>query len=539
MLRRPISLLAFLLTAYPVFPAVYSVVPEPETASVRVTVALESGVADRFRMPAWAPGDYRIVDFGQHLKDVAFFREGEPVEAVYGPDPNLWTVDGGADSVSYRVKGVPRGGFSENLRVKAEETFWNGPAVLGYFEGHKRESHTLNVRLVPEGARIECALLRIENEDASVSSLNTPRVEGVNRTRRVEGVKDAAVARFSAPDYDTLIDAPVVMGTTLRVHEFMVRNKPHAVVAFNRPQSVDLEAYAEVCADVVEQAFLLFGEFPYRRYLFLLDFGGPGGGLEHADCARMGFRPTTSARSASGLIAHEYFHAFNVKRIRPMALGPFDYARPAVTGALWWLEGVTEYYGEVSLHRAGRTTRADFLRSLSGSLQSLRRNSSRLRVSADEASRRVWETGGSSGFGGLSYYRKGKLIALCLDLAIRAESKGERSLDDVMAALFYECRGGKPGFAEGRIRELCVQFGGSALGPIYDRSVLETGDLPVEELLARLGLVWTGRGIQPDRSADPQAQRLGQQWPLAAAPLRDRSVAPSGFKSFTSRRGEG
>ena len=469
--------------------ATYALTTHPESSSVRVVITLESASATAFRMPAWAPGDYRIVNFGNNLSDVEFSLRGEKAAASRGADPNLWTVPDGADSVSYTVSGVTSGIFSENLRVTRSELFISGPAVFGYFEGYDRTPHLLRIDISPKEANVLCSLRRIESGDPSI-------------------------ALFSAPDYDVLIDSPIVMGDRIQVKEFVAGGKNHAVVAFGRTGGADLNSFVEVGSSVAEQCRRLFGALPFDRYLFLYDFGGPGGGLEHANSARMAMPRGASASGSVRFIAHEYLHAFNVKRIRPKPLGPFDYTKPAITGALWWLEGVTDYYAEIITYRAGLQSRDQFLNALSRESRQLRRDSSRLRVTADEASRRVWEAGNSRGFGGLDYYRKGKLIGLCLDLAIHAESEGRRSLDDVLLALYAETKNGKPGFAEGRIRELCILFGGKALGPIYDRCVLKAENLPVEELLLPLGMVLRSGRIAVDTSAQPSARQLGSQWPL-------------------------
>lgn len=498
------STFALVLFLPRLFSATYTVVPEPEAKALFVVLRLHKGTATRFWMPAWAPGDYRIVNFGQYVQVIRFEREGKSINFTKERDPNLWVASSPADSVIYRVIGTPKGPFSDNLRITQDEVFWNGPAVLGYLEGYKDEAHVLRVRRTPDTARAESSLEKTDDADPNFFA-------------------------FKAPSYDALIDAPFVMSPSLRVLEFNVRNKPHAIVAFNRAEGVKLQAYADLCAKIVEHTAQLFGELPYRRYLFFMDFGGPGGGLEHADSARVGIPPHTPPVLAASLLAHEFFHAFNVKRIRPKLLGPFDYQKPAITGTLWWFEGVTDYYAEVILYRAGIVTRNEFLSTLAQTIRSVERNPNRLRVSADESSRRVWEAHNSSGYG-ISYYEKGKLIGLCLDLALRAETKGTRSLDDVMRALYEECKNGKPGFEENRIRDLCVEMGGESMGLIYDQCVLIPGELPVRELLSRVGYAYDGRSILPEANLSQAIQAIGNTWPLPTHAQRPR-LKTAGFGS--------
>ena len=242
----------------------------------------------------------------------------------------------------------------------------------------------------------------------------------------------------------------------------------------------------------------------------MFDFGGSGGGLEHMDSSRMVAYSNDGKRMA-GLIFHEYMHTFNVKRIRSKPLGPFDYTKPALTDALWWLEGVTDYYADVMRHRSGLMSRAQFLRAMGGSLNTIRRNGNRLKVSAAEMSRRVWESRGSQGYQ-MSYYSKGKAVGVLLDLAIREGSGNVHTLDDVMTALYRECIKG-PGFAEGRIRELCIAYGGASLGPIYDVCVNQAANMPIESVLKSVGLRWTGSNIVDVQNVSAEKVQVRKGWP--------------------------
>lgn len=480
------ALTIFGLALAPVWSAVYTVSPDPVRREAVVEVRLRNATSAEFRMPAWAPGDYRIVNFGVLLSDVTFYRGNEVVQHERSTDPNLWRIPDGADRVNYRVN-ARTSLFTEDLRVTSREMFFSGPAVLGWFQGHQKEEHSLRIALQPSGATVQCALDRVESDDPSF-------------------------AVFKATDYDELIDSPVVVGTTIRTKEFTVMGKPHYIVAFNRSESFDLDSWARMAARIVEETGRFFGGLPYKRYLFLLDVGGPGGGLEHAASTRMAVRANASPDWSAEFLAHEFFHTWNVKRIRPKVLGPFDYTKPAITGSIWWLEGVTDYYARVICLRAGLRTKEEFLDSLASDMNWLSREPRRFQVSADESSRRVWEANNSSGYG-IDYYIKGALIGMMLDMAIRAETQSVRSLDDVMLALWNETRDGRPGFAEGRIRELCVMFGGPALGEIYDEAVMRAVEMPWDRVLPRFGLVYQNRRLSVDPSASQTALDLLHRWP--------------------------
>ena len=488
--RKPLLLAALALSSL-AQAADYTVQPLPESHQAKVTVSV-AAPSKEFHMPAWAPGDYQIFDYGNQVTLLHFYKSGLEVTATKGTDPNLWTIEQGADTVEYLVA-ESRANFGPNLRVNEDEMFVNGPGVLGWFDGHTKEEQRLRLSQ-PTGCQIAVALPK------ATDALH---------------LQDSAL--YLAKDYDHLIDSPFVVSKNLRVKDFLAEGQIHHVAAYNQSLNVDLDAYAQVAAKVVEQAKALFGELPYKEYWFLLDFGGPGGGLEHRDCAKIGLRPTATAQQSVGILFHEYFHCYNVKRIRAKPLGPFDYTKPAVTGALWWLEGVTDYYADVLAERAGIDSREEFLQQMSGSFNSIARNASSLRVSADECSRRVWETRGSNGFGGMSYYTKGKVVGFALDLAIRAQSKNAHSLDDVIRDLYQECKG-PSGFEESRIRELCVKYGGSSLGGFYDACVMQPGRIAIEPVLAANGFMNAATSpnllaVADDPSADPSTRRLAAAYP--------------------------
>lgn len=479
---RPCLVLLHLVIATAAAGATYTVEPLPQENGVSVAISI-SRPSTQFRMPAWAPGDYRIVNLGANLAEVRFFRNGAFVAAERdAQDPNLWRVPDGADEVRYVVARVRSGMFSENLRVTQREMFAQWPAVLGWFEGHANEEHTLRVRALTPDSKVEIALRPLPHTESGYFA-------------------------FTAPDYDALIDAPLVMGPDVRVHSFVVGGKPHAIVGFGRSVPNDLSEYGSLCSRIVGAALRLMGELPYERYLFLIDFNGPGGGLEHKNSARLAIPSGAPPRAMAGFLAHEFFHLYNVKRIRPKPLGPFDYTKPAATGSLWWLEGVTDYYAEVLLLRAGIITSDEFLEEVGRSLNIASRARS---VSLYESSRRVWEANNSSGYR-VDYYSGGKAVGALLDLAIRVATDGARSLDDVLLALYKETSGGKPGFTEGRIRELCLQYGGAKVGVIYDKCVMTTEPLPFDDVLPAIGLRFRGE-LSRSSDGDARATALREAW---------------------------
>jgi predicted metalloprotease with PDZ domain len=458
---------------------------EPLEATKRAKVTIESdAVYTEFRMPAWAPGDYQIFAYGKQIKAIRFSKDGEAAAHVVTPDVNLWQIPNGADRVEY-VVGESAGNFSPNLRVAPGEFFVNGGGVLGWFVGDERNPQKLIAKLYSTGPAV-CSLPTVPVEDGW--------------------------AAFQAIDYDELIDSPLVVGRDVKVFEYDVLGVPHKIAAYGNGPFGDLSGWEGVTKPVVEEAVKLYGDIPYKQFIFFCEFGRrPFGGLEHKNSTRLGLW-SKNPQQAAGLAAHEYVHTYNVKRVRSKVLGPFDYSKQADTGALWWLEGVTDYYASVFRYRAGMTTKENLLNGFARSHVSLMRNPARFKVTADESSMRVWESRGSNGFGGLSYYQKGHLAGVCLDLAIRIGSDGKSSLDDVMRQLYEECKDG-PGFEEGRIRELCVQFGGDTLGPIYDRCIHSAEELPLDELLHKAGYMREKGVISVDPDASLKAAKIGANWP--------------------------
>ena len=461
--------------------ASYEFRSDPAAKQGIVTVRLGDKTATQFRMPAWAPGDYEIFNYGNKIVSISFSLKGKKVEAKKGSDPNLWEIQGGADTVVYRVA-ESRGNFSDNLKINDVEFFISGAGVFGWFPGDESNPQTVTLNGLTSKMLVSCPL---------------------------PGKKEGASATFRAKNYDQLLDSPIVASETLRSHAFAVQKIPHEIVSFGRRSAEPLDPIGVMAGKIVAANFELFGALPYPDYKFMLDLGGFPAGLEHGASTRIGAW-SLHAEALSDIMSHEYFHSFNVKVIRPQVLGPFDYTKPAVTGSLWWLEGVTDYYASIILARAGIINREEAIEEFGQDYVRFQRNGARLRVSADEASRRVWEVRGSQGFGGLSYYEKGRLIGLTLDLAIRRHSNGQSSLDNVIRALFQECFDGE-GFHEGRIRELCIKYGGEPLGPIYDQSVMTTQELPLASLLKDLGFAWDGRTLKDDPLAK---NAIGQRWPM-------------------------
>jgi predicted metalloprotease with PDZ domain len=483
-------------------PIVYSVWVRNDLSPARLVVSIQAPVAAgagsvRLQMPVWSPGDYHLQNHGQYVRGLhATGLNGSNQTGelkVDHTDPATWDVQTrGARSVlvTYYVPQTPAGIFSDNVTLANHFVFYNGPAALAYVE-RRTDSPTQLYVYAPSGWRVETAL----------------------PTLPANGQK--ATAAFSAQDYDTLADSPLVAADSqgMIVESFEVDRVPHKAVFFHNPP--DEQTAAGLVApikQIVQAENDIMGGPPYSRYDFLFDVGGGGGGLEHLNSARILLWRGANARTIRSLVSHEFFHLWNVKRIRPATLGPFDYIHPPKTRNLWFAEGVTEYYAHIALRRANLNTESEFYGHWRNAIEGMQGNDARKRVTADEASLRVWESGDSQGFGGLSYYDKGEMIGLCLDLEIRHVTNGKKSLDDVMRLLLARHNPPKPGYGEDEIRSVVSEVAGQDLSAFYDLLARSTEEMPFAQCLDFVGL---DTSLRPLPNASAQQIALRASWSAA------------------------
>lgn len=460
----------------------YRLTPLPESGEMAVTLSVDTPRTS-FTVPLWREGDYQLFQYHKTIREIAFFRSKKKVE--HKTDGlGVWQIPDGADEVRYIA--APSGGnFSPNLKVDQAEAWVSGP-VLGRFSGESDRSFRVTI-VGPENAKLY-----------------------VNKGG--EAVEDGWT--FSQPTYAKLLDSPFLFSTKAKSASFATGGCDHEFVVFGKNESVNPQPFIAPTQKIVQATHELFGGAPYDRYVFFGDAAGGYGGLEnHASC-RLGLW-SPDPQSALSLISHEFFHTYNVKAIRPKSLVNPDFMTPAEVKSLWWLEGVTDYYAGVILVRAGLWTQQNFLTDLSRTMWSLERSTAAKSVSAEESSRRVWESRGSQGFGGLSYYTKGKGIGFLLDLAIRKETDGKASLDNVMKTLYLESRSKGEGYDEARIKELVVEVGGENLKQLFENLVEKPEPMPWNNLMAPFALKREAQAIVFNRDADQQAQERYKSWPFA------------------------
>ena len=247
---------------------------------------------------------------------------------------------------------------------------------------------------------------------------------------------------FAAPDYDTLVDAPTEMGK-FDLTEFQVEGKPHYLVTtpVGALAKEKAQQFTEMLAKVANAQSLIFGGLPYEKYVYFYFFARPesnaSGALEHLN-SHVSFAFSPNPEFMIGTASHEYFHLWNVKRIRPAEMWPYDYSRENETPLLWVSEGFTNYYGSVALYRAGLRTRQQFVQSVEGAINGVESNEARAYISPADSSVSTWAGYDTPVAFGISYYTQGQNLGALLDLSILHDTNGASRLDDLMRMLYRD-----------------------------------------------------------------------------------------------------
>ena len=446
--------------------------PAPQTHYVEVSAEVPTGGrADvELMMAVWTPGSYLVREYSRHVEAVTAAGPDGRARPVEKSDKNRWRVTtGGARTVTVKYRVYGREMSVRTNWIDAGFALINGaPTFMTLPDGIARP-HEVVINL-PQGWR------------RSLSGL--PEMAGGEH-------------RYRARDYDTLVDSPFLLGNPA-VHEFTVDGKKHYLANEGEGSVFDGGKAAKDLEVVVREHRRFWGQLPYDKYVFINILLGaePGGGLEHQNSTvLMTGRFTTRTRRPYlawlELASHEFFHAWNIKRLRPVELGPFDYENEVHTKSLWIAEGVTDYYGELLVHRAGLSTREEYLDNLSSHIEAVQTVPGRLVQSAELASFDAWirfyRPDENSANVSISYYEKGLVIAFLLDAKIRAATKGVRSLDDVMRAA-YDKYAGTHGFTPPEFQAVAEQVAGTSLESFWAMAVEGTAELDFGEALKTYGV---------------------------------------------------
>jgi len=443
--------------------------PAPHTHYMEVTATVPtSGRPDvELMMAVWTPGSYLVREYERNVERVTASAGGRSLR-IEKSRKNRWRVStGGAATVT-----VSYGVYAHEMSVRtnwvdARYALINGAPTFMTLPDRIARPHevTLNLPAAWRGSMTGLAALPGSH-------------------------------RYVAPDYDTLVDSPIVAGNPT-VHEFTVEGKRHYLV--NEGEVADFDA-ARAVRDfeaIVREQRRFWGDLPYDKYVVLNVIAeNRGGGLEHKNSTVLiAGRGTTRSRNAYTqwltTLSHELFHAWNVKRLRPVELGPFDYENEVVTRSLWTVEGLADYYGDLLTFRAGLLTRDEFLAGLSSVILDLQTTPGRLVQSVELASYDAWiryyRPDENSPNVSISYYVKGQVLGFLLDARIRRVTKGARSLDDVMRAA-YAKYSGERGYTPDQFREVAEQVAGTTLADFWNTAVRGTDELVYADALATFGL---------------------------------------------------
>ncbi|HEX4950779.1 MAG TPA: PDZ domain-containing protein [Blastocatellia bacterium] len=445
--------------------------PQPHTHLYEVTYIIGNITQPtlELQMPTWTPGSYLQREFARHVQDFAVRDKAGNALPWEKIDKATWRVTtNGANEIraSYRV-------YAYDLTVRtshldASHAYFNGANLFLYVKGALQQPLKLKIN-APSGWQITSPLALAPDADGY----------------------------FHAPNYDILVDSPTEIGTH-KLLAFDALGKRHRIALWGEAKYNE-DTLKRDFAKIVEAGAAVFGStLPYDHYTFIIHLQpGIGGGLEHLNSTTCqaspdAFLTADSYRQFLSLIAHEYFHLWNVKRIRPLALGPFDYQTENYTRGLWFSEGVTDYYADQLLLRAGLIKADVYGQILGNALAKYEATPGRNVQSPAAASFDAWikyyRPDENSVNTAMSYYESGAILGMLFDLEIRARTGNAKSLDDVMRLLYEKHGWPKPGFTDAELKAAFETVAGADLSEFWRNYVTGTASIDFNQHLAKAGL---------------------------------------------------
>jgi len=459
--------------------------PAPHTHYLEVSASIPSrGPALEVFMAVWTPGSYLVREYARNVEDFQASANGKPLDWAKSRK-NRWLIQtGGARRVELRYKVYAHESSVQGNWVDAGFAMLNGAPNFVTPVGHQQGPFEVTLELPKTWSR---------------------HISGMN-------LKPGSPSTYVAADFDELLDCPIYAGNG-PIHEFEVEGKKHYLVNEGQGPMWDGPASTRDVAKIVAEYSRMWGGLPYDKYVFFNMLIESGGGLEHRNStwlnasrwayAGVESTPPGGANPSAprvrrptrqgwlGLVSHEYIHLWNVKRLRPVELGPFDFENEVYTRSLWLAEGVTSYYGPLALGRARLSTQTQVIEAMGGAIAQLQATPGRLVQPVEASSYDTWiklyRPNENSSNTSISYYTKGQVIGFLLDARIRKLTGGKKSLDDVMV-LSYKRFGGSKGYMPEEFRKTASEVAGSDLSAWF-RNVLETTrELDYTEALDYYGL---------------------------------------------------
>ncbi|HEU4836311.1 MAG TPA: PDZ domain-containing protein [Pyrinomonadaceae bacterium] len=454
--------------------------PTSHLFEVQIIVELPEELKDKplqFQMPKWSPGRYAVFDFAKNVQE---FRADGPVTRIDGQTWSVATQGKTTINVSYKVFGNDLSGTFSQLDNRHAN--YNGGSIFMYVVGHKPDPVKLTIH-APAGWRI---------------------VNG--RTDR------PGQTEWQFPNWDIMIDTPTEIAPDWTQDDFVVDGKKyHVVVHSFGPEGGRRAALVKDIEKIVRAEVAMWGPPEFEEYTFLIHFAADdhsGDGMEHLTSTQI-IQPGALAdpgvyEGTLGTVSHEFFHVWNVKRLRPLELGPWDFTRPLATRGLWVAEGFTNYYGRLMLRRAGLWDDSGFLKREANTIENIENAPGSRLMSAEESSlsapfiddaphAQLTNLENTA----ISYYPKGELIGLVMDLLVRGRTKGKASLDDIMRDMYEEFYLRSPnssyylrgrGYQTEDLERVATRRAGFDLSDFFKRHIRDVEVLPYEEAFAYVGL---------------------------------------------------
>ena len=468
-------------------------------------------------MAVWTPGSYMLREYARHVENVRATDAHGNALPVHKVKKNRWRVERDATGagdvhINYRLYG--REMTVRTNWIERDFAVLNGAPTFITCPQQQLQPHTVRVVLPATWKRTLTGL---------------PAAE------------DGAGHTFVANNFDTLVDSPWLLGTP-QVYEFDVDGKRHILACEGEGGAWDGNRARDDVQKIVQQNVAMWGSLPYDRYVFMNLLTDGKGGLEHKNstvmmASRWNLRNRNDYLAWLGLVSHEFFHVWNIKRLRPKVLGPFDYEAEAHTPSLWIAEGLTAYYDDLNVCRAGLATAREYLELFSKSILQLQVTPGRLVQSLGEASFDAWikfyRRDENTDNSGVSYYMKGTIVGFLLDAQIRRATVGRASLDDVMR-LAYSRYSGEQGYTEAQFRELCSQVAGVSLDAWLQHAVDSTEELDYTPALSWFGLAFSASSPSPQASISISATTSS-----ASSPSDDAPAPKAGWLGISVRQDGG
>jgi predicted metalloprotease with PDZ domain len=443
-------------------------IPQPASHKYHVDLTFENPQQDSviLKMPKWMPGYYQIMDYAKSVDNIVI-RDKSGKEIMFTkPNDNTLRVVARKKSFSVSYDITTTRQFVATSYVESDHAYFVTAASFFYPDGY------INTPVTVE----------IKNPWSKIATGLEPILGKSNS--------------FYAENFDILYDCPILLGDLEELPSFYVNEIEHRFIGY-KLGTFDKAEFMERLRKITEAAVAIIGDIPYRQYTYIAI--GPGrGGIEHLNNTTVSFDGSNLNDAAAmnrmmNFLAHEYFHHYNVKRIRPLELGPFDYDHGSKTNLLWLSEGLSVYYEYLIVKRAGLVDERTFLSNLEGNINAHENNPGKIFQSLKQASYNTWKDGP---FGtqseekgkAISYYDKGPIVGLLLDFAIRQSTQNKKSLDDVMRILYWRYYKEKGrGIADAEVEQACEEVAGTSLKEIFEY-IYTTKELDYTKYLGFAGL---------------------------------------------------